>query len=247
MAIGLSYFNQRVYLGGDFTQVGGISQSYFGSAANAGDQALMNPPVFETGSQALTFGTVPSNKEFSDSLFVTNTGGGALTISSVISSDSAFSVSPAAAEIAPGDSMKFIVYLRRNSTGNHNGTLYFLHDGTQPADTVALEASVFLGVSGGSGLPVKFNLEQNYPNPFNPTTNIGFRIPDVGYVTLKVYDVLGRKVATLVSQVEQPGNYQVEFNGSSLASGVYFYRIDVRPLKQTGIDYRKTMKLMLLK
>jgi hypothetical protein len=92
-----------------------------------------------------------------------------------------------------------------------------------------------------------FSLEQNYPNPFNPATNIGFRIADAGFVTLKVYDVLGERVATLVSKVEQPGNYQVEFNGSSLASGVYFYRISVRPLNQTGMKYTKTMKLMLLK
>lgn len=76
-----------------------------------------------------------------------------------------------------------------------------------------------------SPIPTKFALGQNYPNPFNPTTNIGFRISDVGFVTLKVYDVLGRKVATLVDKVEQPGNYEVQFNGAGLASGVYFYRL----------------------
>ena len=70
-----------------------------------------------------------------------------------------------------------------------------------------------------------YTLLQNYPNPFNPTTNIEFRIADVGFVTLKVYDVLGRRVATLVNRVEQPGNYEVQFNGSRLASGVYFYRL----------------------
>jgi hypothetical protein len=247
MSIGLSYYNQRVYLGGDFTEVGGASQSYFGSVANTGDQALMNPPVFEAGAKKLTFGTVPSNRGFSDSLVVRNTGGGSLTISAVISSDSAFSASPGAAEIAPGDSMKFTIYLRRNSPGDHYGTLYFLHDGAEPFDTVAFEASVLLGVSTGARVPLTFSLEQNYPNPFNPATNIGFRIADAGFVTLKVYDVLGERVVTLVSKVEQPGNYQVEFNGSSLASGVYFYRISVRPLNQTGMKYTKTMKLMLLK
>lgn len=75
-------------------------------------------------------------------------------------------------------------------------------------------------------IPKQFTLFQNYPNPFNPTTIIGFRIADVGFVTLKVYDVLGRRVATLVSKVEQPGNYEVQFNGSVLASGVYLCRLD---------------------
>lgn len=75
-------------------------------------------------------------------------------------------------------------------------------------------------------VPASFALFQNYPNPFNPTTNIEFQIADAGFVTLKVYDVLGRRVATLVDEVEQPGSHEVQFDGSHLASGVYFYRIE---------------------
>lgn len=89
-------------------------------------------------------------------------------------------------------------------------------------------------------IPVGFQLMQNYPNPFNPTTNIGYRISDVGLVTLKLYNVLGQLVKTLVSKVQQPGSYEVKFNGNGLASGVYFYRL------RSG-DYTKTMKLILLK
>ena len=87
---------------------------------------------------------------------------------------------------------------------------------------------------------MSFSLFQNYPNPFNPTTYIGFRIEDVGLVTLKVYDVMGRRVATLVDKVEQPGSYEVQFNGSDLASGVYFYRL-------TAPSYSKVLKMLLLK
>ena len=83
-----------------------------------------------------------------------------------------------------------------------------------------------------SPIPTKFVLGQNYPNPFNPTTNIGFRVSDVGLVTLIVYDVLGRRVATLVDKVEQPGNYEVQFNGAGLASGVYFYRLTAPGISQ---------------
>jgi hypothetical protein len=85
-----------------------------------------------------------------------------------------------------------------------------------------------------------FELSQNYPNPFNPTTLIQYRLPAVSHVTLKVYDVLGREVATLVNGRQTPGTYKVEFNGSRFASGVYFYRL------QAG-SYTKTMKLLLLK
>ncbi len=87
----------------------------------------------------------------------------------------------------------------------------------------------------------EYNLEQNYPNPFNPTTNIKYSIRSAGLVSLKVYDLLGREVATLVNQVQQPGEYQVTFNASSLtASGMYIYRL------QSG-NFTRTMKMMLVK
>lgn len=87
--------------------------------------------------------------------------------------------------------------------------------------------------------PVAFALRQNYPNPFNPSTTIKYELPRASHVTLTVYDVLGREVATLVNGVEQPGSKSVEFNAGNMASGVYFYRI------QAG-DYVLTKKLLLL-
>jgi hypothetical protein len=88
---------------------------------------------------------------------------------------------------------------------------------------------------GGKTTPFEFRLEQNYPNPFNPITHFGFRVPaeaaaqariaDFGLVTLKVFDVLGRDVATVVNEVKQPGEYSVTFDASNLSSGVYFYRL----------------------
>ena len=89
-------------------------------------------------------------------------------------------------------------------------------------------------------LPDKFSLSQNYPNPFNPTTIIGYSIPKASFVTLKVYDVLGREVATLVNKEKSIGNYNVEFNGSGLSSGIYFYKI------QAG-DYSSVKKMVLVK
>lgn len=89
-------------------------------------------------------------------------------------------------------------------------------------------------------LPRSFVLEQNYPNPFNPTTNIEYRIANFGFVSLKVYDVLGREVATLVNGRESAGKYTVMFDASRLPSGVYFYRL------QTG-SYSVTKKMVLIR
>jgi GH35 family endo-1,4-beta-xylanase len=91
-----------------------------------------------------------------------------------------------------------------------------------------------------SGLPTEYELEQNYPNPFNPTTNIRYSIIKTTNVTLRVYDILGRLVKTLVNTEQAPGNYTIIFNAQNLASGVYFYRLNAG-------NYNMTKKLLLLK
>ncbi|MGB5530577.1 MAG: T9SS type A sorting domain-containing protein [Ignavibacteriaceae bacterium] len=89
-------------------------------------------------------------------------------------------------------------------------------------------------------VPFSFSLEQNYPNPFNPSTKIKFTISDFGFVILKVFDVLGNEVATLVNEEKSAGEYEVEFNRKNLPSGIYFYRI------QSG-SFVDTKKMILLK
>ena len=89
-------------------------------------------------------------------------------------------------------------------------------------------------------LPSSYELKQNFPNPFNPTTNIQYSLPKASTVTLKVYDILGRLVQTLVKSEQNPGNYSVTFNAQNFSSGVYFYQL------QAG-GFTETKKLMLLK
>jgi len=88
--------------------------------------------------------------------------------------------------------------------------------------------------------PKEFKLEQNYPNPFNPTTTIQYQLPQDARVTLKVYDILGSEVTTLVNEEQEAGYKEVQFNGNGIASGMYVYRL------QAG-DFVSTKKMMLLK
>jgi len=85
-----------------------------------------------------------------------------------------------------------------------------------------------------------YGLEQNYPNPFNPVTTINYQLPKDGMVTLKIYDAIGTEVTTLVHEYKQAGRYNVNFNASGLASGVYFYRLQVN-------DFTSSKKLILMK
>ena len=111
------------------------------------------------------------------------------------------------------------------------------------ADTVLLprKPSILTGIlRHGYEKPSAYTLFQNYPNPFNPSTVIGFQVPSSGFVSLKVYDVLGREVATLVNEREKAGSYSVTFDAGNLPSGVYFYRI-------TAGSFVETKKLVVLR
>jgi photosystem II stability/assembly factor-like uncharacterized protein len=101
-------------------------------------------------------------------------------------------------------------------------------------------SQVVNNVQNQSTIPESFKLYQNYPNPFNPTTKLSFIIGNSSFVTLKVYDVLGKEVATLVNEEKSSGKYSVNFNANNLASGIYFYKL------QAG-NFTKTMKMILMK
>ncbi len=105
------------------------------------------------------------------------------------------------------------------------------------------------------GLPTAFQLMQNYPNPFNPSTAISYRLSAFSKVTLKVFDVVGKEVATLVNEYQQPGNFVKTFHGTSLPSGIYFYRLQVYPANggagdpslRSGQGFTDTKKMLLIK
>ncbi len=115
----------------------------------------------------------------------------------------------------------------------HPGSYYIVDD-------LAFSVATAINNEQLAGMPVKFELMHNYPNPFNPVTQIRYNLPQAGLVQLEVYNSLGQKVAELVNDYKQAGHHVAEFQGSSLPSGIYFYRLT------TG-SYQKTMKMILMK
>ena len=98
------------------------------------------------------------------------------------------------------------------------------------------------------GVISNYSLEQNYPNPFNPTTKIYYSIPEYSNVNIAVFDILGNKVQTLIKQDQETGDYIVDFDGSKLASGVYFYKfIANSKIKGSANTFVQTKKMLLIR
>lgn len=153
-------------------------------------------------------------------------------------------------------------YLIQSGTGHYGGTRFGDYSGAaiDPGQNGRAYIATMRNRSGGWGTgvglvstttitnlsnnneitPTKFELSQNYPNPFNPTTVINFAIPTNAKVTLKIYDVLGKEVATLVNSDLNAGAYNYDFNASSLTAGIYFYKL-------TAGNFTETKKMMLVK
>lgn len=123
---------------------------------------------------------------------------------------------------------------------NAGDTLYiYTLKGLSIFDTIRVHG-LTVGVENTPNIPLNFSLFQNYPNPFNPSTKINYSLAGLSKVSLKVYDILGREVVTLVSEEKSAGRYEVNFNASSLASGVYFYQL------KAG-DFVQSKKMILVK
>ena len=97
-------------------------------------------------------------------------------------------------------------------------------------------------------IPTEFALYQNYPNPFNPSTKIRYQLPQESEVIIKIYDILGSEVITLLNEKKEPGVYEVEFNASQLSSGTYIYRLVAGgPSTSSGQSFVETKKMILLR
>jgi hypothetical protein len=96
---------------------------------------------------------------------------------------------------------------------------------------IKIDPGTFVEINGN--IPIEYKLDQNYPNPFNPTTNINFSLPERSFVELKVYNILGTEISTIVNKELPDGNYTYTFNAGNLSSGIYLYKLNTGKLSIT--------------
>jgi len=147
------------------------------------------------------------------------------------------------------------IFLKNNSKFDINDSYVTMDETYAPGKycsdhlgVITIFKATPVGIRESQNIINEFRLEQNYPNPFNPSTTINYSIPFVDErhashlqkVTLKVYDILGREVTTLVNQVQSPGNYSVKFDASDLTSGIYYYRL-------SSGEFVESKKMLLIK
>lgn len=198
-------------------------------------------PHFSINKKQIIFENVPVGQVVIDSLTVYNNGNALLEITNVESTNPVFSISPSAASISSNDSLIFVVSVLSDSIGLYSGELIFSHNGATAFDTVSVSADIITGLFHGSEneLPNEFKLHQNYPNPFNPITKIKFDLPKSSMVTLKIYDIIGKQVETLLNSEFEAGYHSVIWNASNFASGIYFIQLQT----DNGVFFQKSLLL----
>lgn len=198
-------------------------------------------PLFAVSPDSLWFGSILVGDTLLDSVCVNNHGTASLVIDSVASTNSFFTVSPTSGIILPDSSAYFYIQLAANAPGPQEGSIIFYHNAATSPDSIMVKADVLTELIHNEGIDVTdYVLYQNYPNPFNASTNIEFRNPKKEFVSLRIFNISGEEVATIVSVQLSAGYHTFKFNASNLPSGVYLYRL------QTG-SYTATKKMVVLK
>jgi hypothetical protein len=189
---------------------------------------LSPKPVLIASVQSLAFGNIKVDSTVVLTIAIRDSSINRLVIDSIYTKTSVFLVDRSNASIL-SDTLTLLVAFMPTTSGTFVDTVYLKNNSATQLIKIPLSgsASPSASVETGAEVPHVFALRQNYPNPFNPSTKVEFTVPQDGYTTLRVYNILGKLVSTLFSGVAQAGKlYQCSFEGSSLPTGIYFARLE---------------------
>jgi len=157
-----------------------------------------------------------------------------------------FNITPAAGNIVPQESESFTLEFNPENLdlGVYDAIIRFEHNGFGAVTEIPVNITLTdVGVDGGmtqAAIPTQFRIYPNYPNPFNPVTKIGYDVPVKGTVEFTIYDILGREVEHRLAEIEAPGKYELEFDGTALSSGIYFCQMEAG-------EFKAAVKMVLIK
>jgi hypothetical protein len=199
---------------------------------------------------SVAFASVPMGSSRTDSFTVVNSGELDLTIANVQSTNPSFSITPTSAVIAPAESLYFHLTATASSAQPQSGYIIFTDNADSASDSMFVQINSVSGV-GDKNVPAEFSIQQNYPNPFNPTTTIMYAVPVLSRVTIKIFNVLGQEVRTLINDVQDVGMQTIRWNstdntGAAIPSGVYYYRIQTFDLTEQRSLFTSVRKMLLL-
>ena len=220
-------------------------------------------PIFSVNPTILNFAKVSLGRAATLSVVVTNSGSATLSISSIQSTSSQFTVSPSNASLAPGANQTvYITFTPTLKNTTTTASIVFTHNASGSPSTVPVsgasgsgqivgQVAVSSSISNLTAAPEEYAIAQNFPNPFNPTTTIAYYLPEASRVRLSVFNILGQEVATLVDGEVREGVQTLDWNassnaGSALPSGLYFYRLHATSV-WTGREFSDTKRMTLLK
>ncbi len=205
-------------------------------------------PTIVLSQPVIAFGSVPAHFAKIDTLIIMDSSSIPLMIDSVYTGTKWFTVASLHETVNEANTVTLPVLFTPDTAKAYSDTLYILSNSIVALTKVPLSGNGKpTAVSQNeSGIPKSYGISQNYPNPFNPTTVIRYQLPVNSFVTLKVYDMLGREVKTLVSERQNAGYQSVTFDASGLPSGIYFYRLSAGSSGQTG-SFMQTKKLVVIK
>jgi len=199
-------------------------------------------PITLYSSSNFDYGIVKVSQYKDTVVTILNNGNDTLKITSITSTNANFSTRTMPKNVPPAQFFSDTLRFSPSSVGTTSGLILVSSNALTSLDTIRVSGNGTLTAVDelASEIPQEFSLDQNYPNPFNPTTTISFSLPSKSFVSLKVFDALGRAIVTIVSEELLAGNYAWQWNANNLTSGVYFYRL------QSG-SFTETKKLILLR
>jgi outer membrane protein assembly factor BamB len=201
--------------------------------------------LFDANPDSIFFESVPVGDSSIIYVSIENNSSQLLNITGFYNKNNMYNISHALPfSITPYGSEELPISFKPNEDGYFKDHLYIISDNdcSRIAQVMVLAGrtdSIFSNIQNDE-IITKFSLEQNYPNPFNPSTTIQYQIPESGFTTLKIYDVLGREILTLINEEQSAGKHKVDFDASGFNSGIYFYRL------QAG-SFIETKKMVLMK